>query len=251
MIGKLNEREKEILTILADDTTTSVSDMSKFFKVSPVTIRNDLSSLEEKGFIIRTWGGAFPAFHRHIIERQKNRVEDKNRIAKKAASMIQDGDTIMIEAGTTTALVAKYLLGKRNIHVVTNSLLVISYIRANPAAQLTLIGGNFRPSSESMVGPLALQELEKFHVKTAFVGTDGFTIENGLTTHLVEGAEIVKRMANQAENTVLVADSSKHGKTGFVKVLPLETMNIIITDSNLAENTQALFSENGIEIKIV
>ena len=127
----------------------------------------------------------------------------------------------MIEAGTTTALIAKYLLGKRDVHVVTNSTLVIPYARFNPSLHLTVVGGEFRPSTESLVGPVALRDLEEFHVRIAFIGTDGFSLESGLTTHLVEGAEIVRKMQAQAKRTVLVADSSKWGKVGFARVLPL------------------------------
>ena len=190
-----------------------------------------LNSLARKGVVVRTRGGAAPAFHPAIVERQNQRVEEKNRIAQAAAALVEDGDTIMIEAGTTTALIAKYLLGKRFVNIVTNSTLILPFARLNPGIHLTVVGGEFRPATESFVGPVALGELERFHVRLAFVGTDGFSLAGGLTTHLVEGAEIVRKMADRAETTILVADSAKFGRIGFVHVLPVSRLQRLISDA--------------------
>ncbi len=248
MITNLSEREKELLKLLAEDSAKSVNDISRELRVSTVTIRHDLNSLSEKGVIVRTRGGAFPAFHPSILDRQRERVDAKNRIAKAAADYIRDGDTVMIEAGTTTARIAKYLLGKRDIHIVTNSTLIIPYGRINPGIHLTVVGGAFRPQTESTVGPLTLKELEQFHVRYAFVGTDGFSLETGLTTHLVEGAEIVKKMASRAQQTVCVADSSKYGKAGFAKVLPISDISTLIIDSDLDEGIVEKIRETGVNV---
>jgi DeoR family galactitol utilization operon repressor len=250
MIQNLSEREKSILDLLCENSDASVSRLSEILRVSPVTIRNDLTSLADKGFIIRTWGGAFPAFHPDIMERQRKRTGEKSRIAKAAADLIQDGDTVMIEAGTTTAMICRYLYGKRDIRIVTNSTLILPMGRTNPSLRLTLVGGEFRPSTESTVGPVALEELKRFHVNTAFVGTDGFSVDGGLTTHLVEGAEIVKMMAAQADRAVLVADSTKYGRRGFVQVLPLEAMSRIITDGGISEENLEKLREKGVTVTL-
>ena len=237
--------------MLADDRSVTVADISRALKVSTVTVRNDLQSLEDQGFIVRVRGGALPVFHQSILDRQREKSAEKDRIAKAAASLVSDGDTIMIEAGTTTALVAKYLLGKRNIHVVTNSSLILRYARTNPSLHLNLTGGEFRPMTESFVGSIALRDLEQFHVRYAFVGTDGFSIGDGLTTHLVEGAEIVRMMSSRAEKTVLVADTSKYNRAGFATVLPLSEISIIITDGEIAAADKKHIEELGIEIRVV
>jgi DeoR family galactitol utilization operon repressor len=247
----ITKREKEILSLLADAPEVSVAEIGKRLGVSAVTARTGLNSLAKKGFVVRTWGGASSAFHPAMLEHQKTRTDEKNRIARAAAALINNGDSIMIEAGTTTALIARYLVGKRDISIVTNNLLVVSCARSNPSIRLTLVGGDFRPNTESLVGPIALQELERFHVRRAFVGTDGFSPENGLTTHLVEGAEIVKKMAVQAVETVLVADSSKYGKKGFVTVLPLTSVDRIIVDSGLAPEAAAALRERNLCVEIV
>jgi DeoR family galactitol utilization operon repressor len=155
----------------------------------------------------------------------------------------------MIEAGTTTALIARYLTGKRDIHIVTNSTLVFSYARMNPLLQITMTGGEFRRATESLVGPIALQTIGRLNVRLAFVGTDGFTLERGMTTHLVEGAEIVKAMKAHAETTVLVADSSKYGRIGFSGVLPLAAMDLILTDGNLGDEAFRELRDAGIMVE--
>ncbi len=222
--------------------------MSELLNVSVVTIRSDLTDLEQKGVLLRTRGGAVPAYHPNVLERQSLNVEAKSRIAQAAAALVNDGDTIMIEAGTTTALVARHLLGKRFVNIVTNSTLILPFARTNPGIHLTVVGGEFRPASESMVGPLALAELERFHVRLAFVGTDGFSLEGGLTTHLVEGGEIVRRMAGRSEIVVLVADSSKYGKIGFVRVLPVEGVHRLVTDTGLEERAERELTGMGLQV---
>jgi len=250
-IQSLTERERKIIDLLTEDSSTSVSEISRQLSVSAVTVRSDLNSLADKGLVFRSHGGALPAFHESIAARQRDNVRAKQRIAKAAASLVRDGDTIMIEAGTTTALIARHLLGKRDIHVVTNSTLTIPYARFNPGLHLTVVGGEFRPATESMVGPVALRDLEQFHVRLAFIGTDGFSLQSGLTTHLVEGAEIVRKMAAQAERTVLVADSSKYGKAGFARVLGLLDVHQLITDTDLRPGIVDEIKTAGISVTAV
>jgi DeoR family galactitol utilization operon repressor len=227
----------------------TVTALAQDLRLSEVTIRADLKDLEDKGWINRTRGGAAPVMHRQILERQKEHQEEKNAIARAAAALVADGEVIMIEAGTTTALIAKYLTGKRDVHIVTNSTLVFSYARMNPNLQITMTGGEFRRPTESLVGPIALETIARLNVRLAFVGTDGFTLERGMTTHLVEGAEIVKAMKVHAKTTVLVADSSKYGKIGFSSVLPLNCMDLILTDRGLGETQAAELKEAGIKIE--
>jgi DeoR family galactitol utilization operon repressor len=237
--------------LLAEDPNVSVGHLSDSLGVSTVTVRSDLNNLAQKGVILRTRGGATPAFHPNVIVRQNLRMEEKNRIAQAAADLVDDGDTVMIEAGTTTALIAKYLLGKRFVNIVTNSALILPFARINPGIHLTVVGGEFRPATESFVGPVAMAELERFHVRLAFVGTDGFSLEGGLTTHLVEGAEVVRKMAERSEEIVLVADSSKHGRIGFVHVLPVSRLSRLVTDTGLPAEAEAALEDAGIQVSRV
>ncbi len=249
--SNLSERESEIVRLLAADPATSVAGLSEIIGVSAVTIRSNLNKLAKKNIIMRTHGGGVPAFHPNVIARQMVLMAEKNRIARAAAALVNDGDNIMIEAGTTTALIPQFLLGKHDIRIVTNSTLILPSARTNPAIRVTLVGGEFSAATESVVGPISLEQLEDFHVRLAFVGTDGFTMANGLTTHLVEGAEIVRKMAERSDSTILVADSSKYGKRGFVKVLPLTAVEKVITDKKLAGEAFQELKQMGLEVILV
>jgi DeoR family galactitol utilization operon repressor len=232
MVG-LSQREEQIVELLMGSGELSVTALSDLLKVSSVTIRNNLRSLEAKGVINRSHGSAIAAYHPLFIEKQSSNTEFKKKVAQVAASMVKDGDRIMITNGTTSALVAKYLFGKRDLSVVTNSTLIAPYVRSNPNISLTIVGGEYRPSAEALVGPIAISQLENYHVDITFAGTDGVSISHGLTTHLTENAEIVRKMAIQASKKVVVVDSSKFNNIGFVKICNLEEIDILITDDRL------------------
>jgi len=235
MIQELSEREHSILNRLMVQGAVSVADLSSELAVSEVTIRSDLSSLEERGLLSRTHGGALPSIHPHIFQRQNMNIEEKHRIAKAAADLVEDGDAIMIEAGTTTSLLPRYLAGKRDILIITNSIPAFESAKSNPALKITLVGGEFRDSTDSFVGRITIDTIRRFNVRCAFVGTDGFSLKSGITTHLIEGGDVISVMRERAENLVLLADSSKYGKTGVVTILPLSQINTLITDTGLPD----------------
>jgi DeoR/GlpR family transcriptional regulator of sugar metabolism len=247
----LNPREERIIDLLRRGENLSVTDQSKALAVSAVTVRANLKSLEEKGMILRTRGGAVPAFHPDLLERRGSRTAEKERIAKAAAELVKDGEQIMITNGTSSALVGRYLLGKRNIQIVTNSTLLLQYARVNPNIDLTLVGGSFRPSVEAVVGTETLNSIDQYHVELTITGADGFTIEHGITTQLAENAEIVRKMCAHAQRRILVADSSKYGARGFVKILPLEIFDLVITDTELSPEAAAEIAGLGVEVRRV
>ena len=251
MFQNLSGREKQVLDLLVEEEGISVTDLGKRLAVSTVTVRSVLNTLSEKGVIVRTWGGATPAFHPAILERQRTNHEVKARIAARAAEMVHDGDAIMVEAGTTTSQIGRYLFGKRDLHVVTNSTLFVAYGRANPALSVTVVGGSFQPVTESLVGPITLRELEQFHVRLAFVGADGFSVSEGATAHLVEGAEIVRKMTERADRPILLADSSKYNQHGFTRVIDLNRFSMIISDTELAPEARTELQDAGIELCLV
>lgn len=216
--------------MLTEDKHLSVNDMARVFGVSAVTIRSDLKALEEEGQIIRTHGGAIPTVHPAISSRGKISKDAKNAMAKIAADMVQDGDSILVSTGTSASLVVKYLIGRRDVHVVTNSTLLLPYARINPSIRVTLVGGEFRAAEEGMVGPLAIRAMEQFHVTKAFVGVDGVSTQQGFTANMVESAELVRKMAEQADEVIILADHSKFGNPGFARILALHDADTIITD---------------------
>jgi DeoR family galactitol utilization operon repressor len=153
-----------------------------------------------------------------------------------------------VEAGTTTSLVARFLLGKQDVRVISNSLLVLPYVRTNALIRLTMLGGVFAPSTESLVGPTAVREMQKFRVRYAFVGTDGFNVESGCTTNIEEGAEILRVMCERAEYSVLLADSTKYGKPGFVSTIPVSALDAVITDDELDDASREELTSAGVKV---
>jgi DeoR family galactitol utilization operon repressor len=249
---RLSTREKEIIRILSEDGSAAVSGISEVLGVSAVTVRSDLKGLAEKGLIVRTRGGAFPAFHPAILERQKVMVDEKNRIAKAAADRVEDGDNIAIVAGTTTPLMVKYLLGKRDVHVVTNSTLVFPYARINPALRMTVVGGEFRPSAEAIFGPDAVRGLERFHVQQGVPRHGRLSrLRRGSPPTSVEAAEFVKVAAEQSDQSTLLADSTKYGRAGFAQIMELQAMDGIITDSGLPKAARKELEQCGLSVETV
>jgi len=228
-------RREVILELLAENGSVGVSGLAKCLGVTVVTARADLATLEEEGVLVRTHGGALPAFHPKIAARIREDKERKASIAKAAAAEIQNGDTVIISAGTTTALIAKYLLGKRDIHIVTNNTLVLAYARTNLQIRVTLVGGEFRPEEEGMVGPMALKALNTFFVSKAFIGIDGASMKQGFTANSVESADLVRKMAEQADQVIVLSDSGKFGKPGFAHILPFAAVDAIVTDNELTK----------------
>ena len=170
-----------------------------------------------------------------VLERQRNRRGAKQRIAAAAAALVRDGDAVMIEAGTTTALVAAALTGRHAITVVTNSTLALAAARLDPGLRMILAGGRFHPGMESFTGSDTLGIVGGYNVRLAFVGTDGFSAEHGLTTPFTDGADVVRAMCRQADEAWLVADSSKLGRAGFVRVLGLDQVTGVVTDKGIGQ----------------
>ena len=231
------QRTSYILDRLAAEGEVSVNALAESLEVSPVTIRTTLKELEDEGYLVRTHGGARPTAYRNIRLRQNDRIDEKERIAKAAAAMVRDDDRIMIEAGTTCALVVKHLTGRRGVQIVTNSLLVFQNARPNPNIHVTLTGGRFRAETESLVGPVTEKSIRDFNARLVFLGTDGFSVERGLTTQLAEGGHVGTLMRARAEETWLLSDSSKYGRAGFVSFMGIEDVTGIITDDGLPEES--------------
>lgn len=243
-----SSREDRIVHLLASNERCSVASLAEALQVSQVTVRSDLRDLEAKGLVVRVHGSALAACHPAMRDRQAANREAKEAIAKTAASLVSEGESVMICSGTTSALVARYLLGKKGINIVSNSTLILPYARVNSGLNITLVGGEFRPQSEAVVGAGALRELERYHASIAFLGTDGLTIEHGLTTTLPENAEIVRCMCDQADKTVLVCDSSKLGCRGFVKILSISDVDMVITDRLFPAEARREIEKLGVEV---
>lgn len=244
----VTDRRQYILDQLMEQGNVTVSGLSDELGVTTVTARADLAALEQEGMLVRNHGGATPAHHPKVFERIQTGRRRKEKIAKAAAEMIQDGDTVIISAGTTAAMIPKYLLGRRDVHIVTNNTLLLNFARNNPGLHITLIGGEYRASEEGLVGPMALAALDQFHVSKAFIGLDGASAKQGFTAHFLESAVLVRKMAEQADKVIAIGHSNKFGKHGFARILPFDGVDTLVTDSELKHAYESELSGAGVNV---
>lgn len=249
MLG-LSPREEEILRLLKSGEEYPVTRLSQELGVSAVTIRADLRDLDAKGLVVRSHGRVVVASAPQTAFRDGSNNQQKELIAKAAAALVKDNDFLMITNGSTVSLIPRYLFGKRNLKIVTNSALLLPYARANNQLSITVVGGEYRPQAEALVGPAAVRQIEDYHVSTTFFGTDGFTLEHGLSTSLVENAQVVQRMCAQATRRVLCVDSSKVGNRGFVRIMPVTEVDTIVTDDCFPSDLIVELEALGVEVII-
>lgn len=245
-------RLEQIIQLVSQKKKIDVNTLSEQLKVSKVTIRKDLDKLESKGLLRREHGYAVLNSGDDLNVRLSYNHNIKQRIAERAAQLVQDNDTIMIESGSTCALLAEVLCQtKRNIKIITNSCFIASYIRQYSSCQILLLGGYYQPNSEVTVGPLLKEMISLFHVDRVFIGTDGFDPEVGFMGKDMMRSEGVRYMAEAAEQLIILTDSSKFTKPSLVHQLSLEDVDRIITDTGLDPDTQELLAGHDIVMDFV
>lgn len=251
-----SERRQEIIELLNMNSTVLVSDLSKKYDVSEVTIRTDLRLLEKQGVLTRFHGGATKITDNDDIksfkelqleERYQRFIEAKKRIAIEAVKQVKEGDIIILDSGSTTMLIAEELVKLKHITVITNSLTSAFILSDNSDIMLLICGGTLRHKTRSFHGKIAEQSLDGISADILFVGADGIDAQRGITT-FNEGYTISSVMANVAKKVVAVLDSSKFGRNGINIVLPLNKLDVIITDTNVDNKYQQEFAKQGINL---
>ncbi len=247
------ERKTKIIEKLQTEESVKVADLSLEFNVSEATIRRDLQELEDKGLLYRTHGGAVLTEHTKFeptfTEKEEKNLEEKERIGKLAASMIEDGDSIILDSGTTTLYIAKNITAK-NVTVVTNSLSIMYELGNRQDVEVIGLGGSLRWETQAMVGPLTEDSLRNIWVDKVFLGANGVSLEQGITTPTLVEAQIKKIMANVGSKVILTTDSTKFEKVTFSKILDLEDIDMIITDKNLSEEILNSYQRAGVKIMV-
>ena len=245
----MNKRQSQILDLLTQNKKLKVTELSDVLNVSQVTIRNDLSALEESGIIVREHGYAKLNESDDINNRLAYHYDIKQKIAEKAVESIEDGETVMIESGSCCALVALEIAKtKKDVTLITNSAFIADYIRKTGNVRIILLGGEYQEESQVMVGPITRKCAEGFFVDKLFVGTDGFTRETGFTGNDYMRSEAVKDMAKQASNVIVVTDSVKFQQKGVVSLLDTKKVSYVYTDSNIPEDAEEYLVENNIKV---
>ncbi|WP_142305177.1 DeoR/GlpR family DNA-binding transcription regulator [Bacillus oleivorans] len=229
----VKNRQKQILEMLNESEKVLVSELSTHFGVSEMTLRRDLDILAQKGVIKRIRGGAVKinqgSYEMPFEMRYEKNYEVKSRIAQRAASMVRDGETVLIDTGTTALAVAEELK-ERNLTILTSSLRVAWLLCDRPNINLIVLGGIVRAGERSLVGDIFENVYDDFFPDTFIMGIGGIDAENGFTEFNVEDAKIKKKAIKASDRTIVIADESKIGKTAFAKVASIEDIDTLITN---------------------
>jgi len=245
------ERRERILELLSQHGRVTIAELVEILGVTEPTVRKDLDFLHRQQVIRRTHGGAVllvPTLAEPTIEqRQSSNMAEKQAIARTAASLITDGDTLLLDSGSTTECLVPYLRDFQDVTVVTNSIRIVTGRGAFPHLQHVLLGGSLRPNSGALVGPLALEALERMRFTTLFLGTTSLNLEDGLTVPELTEAHMKRKMIERSRSVIVLADHTKIGLTSFIHVAPIDAINTLVTDSIDAE-TGRILRERGIQV---
>jgi DeoR family transcriptional regulator, aga operon transcriptional repressor len=251
----IDERRQHILELIQNRGRALVSDLSEQLNISQITIRKDLDYLQSKGVIQRSHGGALRIQSSALIdptlqEKQKRNFREKERIAAAATKMIEEGQCIILDSGTTTTAVAQGLKHFKQLTVITNAVNIAAEL-AGTEVEVILVGGTMRKNSFSLVGPLAEDNLEEMHADILFLGVDGFDLEVGITTPNFLESRVNRAMVKAARQVVAVCDSSKFGRRSLSRIVPPGTIHHVITDQNLPRETEEALRSMGIAVTLV
>lgn len=231
------ERQQEILTRARLDGRVEVKGLADALDVTPETVRRDLTSLERRGLLRRVHGGAIPVerlgIEPAVADREGRMAGQKERIAKVALDELPDGGAIILDAGTTTIRLAEMLPTDRELTVVTHGLPIAMLLASRPNITLHLLGGTVRGRTLAAVGSWAEQAVADVYADVAFLGTNGLTVERGLTTPDLAEAGVKRALVAAARRCVVLADHTKIGRSDFAQVAPLSAVDTVITDSEL------------------
>jgi DeoR family fructose operon transcriptional repressor len=250
------ERLLRIVEIVNQLGKATVAELSEHLAVSAVTIRRDLERLEEKELLIRTHGGAMAiqnavpdvASEKSFSEKNEAFSAEKERIAEAASKLVNDGDAVLLTPGTTNMRLARLLIGKKELTLVTNAANIVTHIGSQSGIDIILTGGKLRNKSFAMVGPLADQALSGIRVDKLFLGIDGFDFNEGLTTPNLAEANTNRQMISIAKKVIVVADHSKFGKVTFSQIAPVQVVHTIISDRLLPQEVAQQIRDLGIEL---
>lgn len=252
---KTAQRRDEILSAIQQQGSGNVEDFARQFDVSSVTIRNDLNVLEKQGCVVRCYGGATInksfAFDRSLAEKGKIKSDVKSLIARRAVELIEDGDTVILDSGSTTEKIAQQLPQDKSLVVMTNAINIAYQLVNSENIDVMVTGGTIRKNAFSLHGENAEEQLEKYRFEKLFLGVDGFDLEMGITTPHKGEALVNRAMCKVAKTIIAVCDSSKFDRRSFCIIATLEQVDVLITDSGIPAHYADTLRSMGIDVQIV
>ena len=262
MSSKTDKRAKEILRLLLNEGKASVDELSSTLGASPASIRRDLIRLESHGLVTRTLGGAMLTgsgsavyepfrFDASFQERVDRFAAEKQRIARAAAALVSENETVGFTAGATTTLIARLLLHRKNLHVVTNAVNIGMELSSAPRVDTMLTGGTLRwAGAFSLVGLAAIEALSVVVMDKLFLSATGVDVEHGATIIQQDEAAVFRAMVRQARQVIVVADSSKVGRVSPAMTCQPARIDLLITDNGISEEASEAFAKANIKIVV-
>lgn len=247
-----HERREMIMQHIREHGSGTVDEFTERFQVSAVTIRHDLNLLEKKGCLFRHYGGASLnphfAFDQPLHHKGQLNRSVKDQIARAAANLVQDGESIILDSGSTISCMPAYLESKQHLVVMTNALNTAYQLSGFQNIDLHVVGGNLRRASCSLIGSHGEQQILDHHFDKLFLGVDGFDLEAGVTTPDQNEARINRAFCKAATRVIAVTDSSKFGRKSFCLIRSAEQIDILVTDSQIPDEYYRALSEKGVQI---
>ena len=244
------ERQEKLLSILREKRKVAVSEMCEVFNVSGATIRADLRQLEEAGMLTRTHGGAVlrtrASFEQASDMREVVNLTAKERIGQRAAALVEDGDIIVLDTGTTTLHIARHIRDRQNVTVVTNDYQIARELEASPTIQIILLGGIVKKGYHCVVSINGRSILDTLNVDKAFMGANSLSVKHGACVADIMLAETKRGMVEHASQVIVVCDSSKLNNTSLAQFAPAERIDTLVID-RLHDDAQA-YQTAGIQI---
>jgi len=247
-------RRNKIMEWMLEEGSARVSVLAEAFAVSEVTVRQDLEKLEAEGHIVREHGGAYlksvPQQVRAMSLQHQENSRAKKLIGRAAAAYVSDGDTIILDSGSTTTEVAANLIGRRNLTAITNALNIALMLGAEPSIDVHMTGGHFKAPTRSLSGERSAEFFHGLYAQTLFLATAALDIESGLTFPALSDLAVKNAMINAAHRICLVADSSKIGARSFCSLCGLDRIDILITDDGISDEHRKQIKAAGVDVVI-
>ena len=249
------ERQEKIVQILEERPRVTVEELAKQLGVTAMTIRRDLKYLESVQIVSRTFGGAVLKSKLTLeLPRQEKEMQhqaEKERIGQAAAALVEEEQTVLLDSGTTAMAIAKELLKKKNLTIVTTDVLIAAFLVQNSSFAIYCTGDRVQNETGSCMGSRAIAFLKEIYADIAFVGASSLDVELGMSGPTFEKAELKKEIILSAEKVILVADSSKFNRRSINKICSLQDFSLIISDKGVDEETVQRLQEKGVALQLV
>lgn len=251
----IGERRQQVLSRLQREGRVLVSELSEAFGISAITIRKDLDYLESKGLVERTHGGALAPqsttmFDPSLKEKEQHQTKEKRLIAEAAVKLVQEGQCVLLDSGTTATAIARALRKFSNLTIVTNAVNIAAEL-SDTNFDIILVGGTLRKNSFSLVGPWAEDVLREIYADVLFLGVDGFDTQIGVTTPNVLEARVNRAMVKASKRIVVACDSTKFSRCSLALIVPPSAIHTVITDAQVPEQDVEALKNSGLELIIV